>query len=128
MLGKGGNLDAFHQAWVDIWGMNVSPKARHFLWRACTNSLPTRCLLKQRHLIDDDSCPWGCGEVETTQHALFTCSRVAGLWEELNCFPLCNNLMSLSLCDLVESWKHLDKHMVERGVMLAWCLWCDRNL
>lgn len=77
MLGKGGNLDVFYQAWVDIWGMNVSPKVKHFLWRSCTNSLPTHFLLKFRHLIEDDLFPWGCGEIESTSHALFTCHRVA---------------------------------------------------
>lgn len=32
MLGKGCDFAAFHLAWVEIWGMDVVPKARHFLW------------------------------------------------------------------------------------------------
>lgn len=35
-LGKGGNLEAFHQAWIDVWGMDTSLKVCHFLWRVCT--------------------------------------------------------------------------------------------
>lgn len=31
MLGKGCKLDLVPQAWVAIWGMDTSPKARHFL-------------------------------------------------------------------------------------------------
>lgn len=34
MLGKGGNLDSFQPAWVDIWSLEASPKVRDFLWRA----------------------------------------------------------------------------------------------
>ena len=46
MLGKGGNLDNFHQAWLDIWSMEVSPKVKHFIWRLCSYTLPVRGLLK----------------------------------------------------------------------------------
>lgn len=30
MIGKGCNLDAIHTAWAEIWGMEASPKVRHF--------------------------------------------------------------------------------------------------
>ncbi|XP_019105528.1 uncharacterized protein LOC109135246 [Beta vulgaris subsp. vulgaris] len=103
MLGKGGNLDSFHQAWVDIWSMEASPNVRHFLWRLCTNSLPTRSLLKFRHLIDDDGCPWGCGAAESTSHAVFECPRVYDVWVECGCAEMCTDASSLSMCDLVES-------------------------
>lgn len=45
MLGKGGNLDNFHHAWVHIWGADTSSKVRHFFWILCTNSLHVRALL-----------------------------------------------------------------------------------
>lgn len=39
MLGKGCNLDLFHNAWVEIWSLNVSPKVRQF----CGVYALTRC-------------------------------------------------------------------------------------
>lgn len=104
MLGKGCNLDDFQQAWVDILSYEVSPKVRHFLWRLCTNSLPTRSLLKYRHFIDDDSFPWGCGEVETARHAIFDCPRFAEVWSECGCDVLRAGNTDLNMCELVASW------------------------
>lgn len=57
MMGKSGNLDQFCKAWVCILGLDVSSKIRQFLWRPCSSFLLTRAMLKQRHIIDDDSCP-----------------------------------------------------------------------
>lgn len=62
MIGKGGNLDNFHQAWVEIWSLDTIRKVSHFLWRLCTNSLPARALLLHYHFIEDASCPWGCAK------------------------------------------------------------------
>lgn len=31
MLGKRCTMDNFHQAWVEIWGVKISPKVRHVL-------------------------------------------------------------------------------------------------
>ncbi|XP_057250151.1 uncharacterized protein LOC130591219 [Beta vulgaris subsp. vulgaris] len=95
MLGKGGNLDSFHQAWVDIWSMEASPK--------------------------------GCGAAESTSHAVFECPRVYDVWVECGCAEMCIDASSLSMCDLVESWRKLDRKKVIRGIFLAWCLWGERN-
>lgn len=71
MLGKGCNLDAFHQAWLGIWSLEISPKVRHFFWRIYTNTLLVRKLLKIRHLIEDAACPWCHQEEETIGRAIF---------------------------------------------------------
>ena len=127
MIGKGGNLDNFHQAWVDLWGLNASPKVRHFLWRLCTNSLPVRGLLKHRHLINDDSCPWGCGEQETTYHAIFGCPRISSLWTDSGCAALCDVTGVDTICDLLLSWRNVEAKVKVKGAFLAWCIWGERN-
>lgn len=77
MIGKSGNLDLFHQVWVKLWGLQVSPKVRHFFWRILSSTLPVRAVLKHRHILDDDTCPL-CNEgPETIRHALLTCPRVS---------------------------------------------------
>lgn len=75
MLGKGGNLDNLHLVWKEVWGMEASPKVKHFFWRFCTNRLPTRELLKHRHLVEDARCSC-CGLAdESSYHALFRSSE-----------------------------------------------------
>ena len=39
---------AFQPAWSKIWTLNVPPKVRMFLWRACSSCLPTRENLHRR--------------------------------------------------------------------------------
>lgn len=79
MLSNGCNFDALHLAWVVIWGMDASLKVRHFFWRLCTNTLPTRLLLKTRHMLDAVYCPWCGGADESSSHAIFDCERVQEL-------------------------------------------------
>ncbi|XP_021721052.1 uncharacterized protein LOC110688593 [Chenopodium quinoa] len=127
MLGKGGDFDTFHQAWVEIWKAEVSPKVKHFFWRLCSGTLPTRSLLLHRHMIEDDSCPW-CGDAtETVEHALVGCSRVRDLWTECNCEQMTDWSTAASVCDLVVSWKALGSKVKQRGMFLAWCIWGERN-
>lgn len=92
MLGKGGNLDDFHRAWVVLWSMDVSPKVRHFLWRYCKNTLPSREILRTRHLIDNGSCPWCSEAAKTMNHAVFLCPRIANLWRVHGCEDMVSNV------------------------------------
>ncbi|XP_048499711.1 uncharacterized protein LOC104890046 isoform X5 [Beta vulgaris subsp. vulgaris] len=127
MLGKGGNLDNFHRAWVFIWSLDVSPKVRHFLWRVCTNTLPVRSLLHHRHLMEDASCPWGCGLTETTSHALFCCSRWEEVWQESGCVEMREADANRSMCEIIESWEQVDAKIRVKGAYLLWCMWGERN-
>lgn len=127
LLGKGLDLDSFHQAWVDIWKIEASPKVRHFLWRLCSHSLPTKSLLKYRHLLEEDTCPWGCGAPETDTHVMFECSRVVDLWQDCSCEAMCVGDQATTMCDRVASWRLFDKKLVTKGCFLMWCIWGERN-
>ena len=76
MFGKGCNVDDFHKTWVEVWKLDVLPKIRYFLWRACTNTLPVRAALKKRHIIDDAQCPGCLRSDEIQSHALMNCDRI----------------------------------------------------
>ncbi|KAL2905503.1 Tol-Pal system protein TolB [Bienertia sinuspersici] len=118
-------------AWVDIWDMLVCPKARHFLWRLCTRTLPVLNLLKSRHLIEDTACPWYRKDEESWEHALFDCGRVAGLWTDTNCSSIVKDSCLLNACELVASWRIVDAKTKQRGrvvvVFLMWGIWLVRN-
>lgn len=46
---------------------------------------------------------------------------------ERGCVEMCTGASSMTMCELVESWRMLDRKKVIRGTFLAWCLWCERN-
>ena len=127
MIGKGGNLDNFHQAWIDIWGLNVSPKVKHFLWRCCTSTLPVRDLLKHRHMVDDNLCPRGCGLVETQEHALFACPYLLTVWKDCGVDELRLHSLNLTMCESVMQWQRFDVKLRVKAAYLAWGIWSDRN-
>ena len=127
ILGKGSNLDNFHNAWVELWSLEVSPKVRHFLWKLCTHTLTTRAVLFRHHLIEVADCPWGCGENETAQHAIFHCPRFDEVLMESGCSRMRDNSGCETMCDLVEKWKQLDPKMRVKGAFLMWCIWGERN-
>lgn len=66
--------------WKKLWHIDVIPRVKMFLWRACANALPTRTNLCQRGIEIDPMCTV-CGEKEETVDHLFTeCAPVAQVW------------------------------------------------
>lgn len=79
-IGKSCNFDNFHQAWINMWKLQKTPKVRQFLWRVCTATLPVRAVLKSRYMLEFDDCPRCNNTHETICHALFLCPAVSDLW------------------------------------------------
>ena len=42
--------------WKEIWSLNVPSKIRTFIWRACSNCLPTRDNLHRRRVRVEPTC------------------------------------------------------------------------
>ncbi|XP_021748634.1 uncharacterized protein LOC110714431 [Chenopodium quinoa] len=127
LIGKSCNLDLFHKAWVEIWGLGVTPKVRHFLWRICTGTFPVRAYLNYRHMSDVVDCPWCVNCPETTQHALFDCHTIRALWVECDCVEMSIWPTGMSFLNLIESWSKLDAQKVSIGAILMWNIWHRRN-
>ena len=51
-----------------------------FIWLACHNRLPTKALLAQRHIIQDDICPLCKEAPETIINILRDCTKVKPIW------------------------------------------------
>ena len=74
--------------WSTIWMLNIPNKIKHFLWRACSESLPTKKNLYRRKLITNANCDFCHDHLEDVIHALWDCHLVKEIWwqEEL-CKP-----------------------------------------
>ena len=101
-------------------------KVKHFLWRACTNSLPKKINLVKRRVLSDLVCHL-CGRAdEDTFHALWGCEAVKQGWDRdfnwVNQFEAAQG----SFQDLVA--KVLSKpRMREVFATTAWFIWAHRN-
>jgi len=62
--------------WNLLWGLEVPPKLKHFLWRVSHGWLAIKTKLKRRHVVDDDICQLCRSAEETINHVLFECPQV----------------------------------------------------
>ncbi|XP_048502868.1 uncharacterized protein LOC125498659 [Beta vulgaris subsp. vulgaris] len=84
--------------------MEVSPKARNFLWCACTNTLPVRAALKRRQIIEDAHCRCCPNSNETLFHALMGCERIQSLWVDYGCEAMIDGGEDMEFLDLFLKW------------------------
>lgn len=77
---SGGSRSLSAPEWKWLWGLQLPPKIRVFLWRACNEILPSKATLVHRKVGGDPYCSWCKGKIETTSHPFFECSRSALVW------------------------------------------------
>ena len=58
--------------WSRIWKLNVQPMVRTFLWRACSNCLPTRDNLCRRKIRVVTTCEFCHQETEIVSHIFWS--------------------------------------------------------
>ncbi|KAK9998721.1 hypothetical protein SO802_018324 [Lithocarpus litseifolius] len=56
--------------WKKVWKLNVPPKVRTFMWRACADILPTRDNLHRRRVDVDRNCEFFHQQPKTSAHLL----------------------------------------------------------
>ena len=56
--------------WKKLWRIQVPGKIKHFLWRACTNSLATKENLLKRKILIDAAYTRYLGASEDILHSL----------------------------------------------------------
>ena len=54
--------------WRKIWKLNVPPKVRNFIWRACSNIRPTKESLHRRRVNVDARCELCCQQPKSAGH------------------------------------------------------------
>ena len=64
------------QVWKKIWYLQVPPKFKNFLWRACHNVLPTKQALLKRKVTSDPICKRCHSAVEDSVHAAWSCPEL----------------------------------------------------
>ena len=109
-----------------IWKLKVPGKIKHFLWKVCSDCLPTKVNLMKREILANPTCHL-CGRIaEDTKHALWDCEAVKAVW----CmdFSWVNWVEAAhgSFLDLVD--RLISKPRVaELFATTAWSIWTHRN-
>uniref|UniRef100_A0A803PES3 Reverse transcriptase zinc-binding domain-containing protein n=1 Tax=Cannabis sativa TaxID=3483 RepID=A0A803PES3_CANSA len=68
--------------WLKLWQLKLPPMVKDFLWRVCTNSLPTRFQLSTKHVPIDPLCPLCMAAPETAIHVLVRCVFAQQCWRQ----------------------------------------------
>ena len=75
------NRGDLSNVWKAIWSMWVPNRVQTLVWRAGTNSLPTKVNLVQRKVLNEDVCSECKAQPEDTMQALWTCTILEDMWK-----------------------------------------------
>ncbi|KAF5481399.1 hypothetical protein F2P56_002053 [Juglans regia] len=71
--GESSNAEATDVVWRKMWKLHVPGKIKQFLWKALNDILPTRQMLRKKHIVDEDWCPMCKRVEESVIHVLWNC-------------------------------------------------------
>nr|XP_023880462.1 uncharacterized protein LOC111992841 [Quercus suber] len=74
------DIDAQRKFWNSLWKLNILNKVKIFLWRACTNSIPTMLNLCTWKIVPSLACNHCHVGEESVLHALWSCEAVCSVW------------------------------------------------
>ena len=112
--------------WKSIWRIKVPGKIKHFIWKACLNSLPTKENLLRRKVFQDLVCHLCARESEDVFHALWGCEKIHPIWDLDFGWVDRSRITSNSFYDVL-------KLIQERPLLVAlfattmWSIWYHRN-
>ena len=66
--------------WNKMWKLHIPPKVRNFIWRACSNILPTSTNLCRRRIPVASTCTICQQQEETVAHVLWECPLARNVW------------------------------------------------
>ena len=96
-----GTMEVYRGLWKGVWRLNVPGKIKHFLWKSCTNSLPTKENLLKKTIVSENVCHL-CSELpEDVMHALWGCLKVRQVWQRSFGWLDNNRVTEGSFSDLV---------------------------
>ena len=108
------------------WKLNVPGKIKHFLWKSCTNSLPSKENLMKRAIPIDSICHLCSRDNESVLHALWGSEKVQKVWATNFGWVDRNKASSGSFSNLVQLIQE-KPHIVSLFSITAWSIWHHRN-
>ena len=114
---------AHSRFWKFIWALEVPNKIKHFIWRACRESLPTKKNLCTRKLTRNSTCDLCQEGVEDVIHSLWGCPVLKEIWWEEPCLRQQLYTQFVDFRDLCLGVTNIeDQHLAERFAFVAWSI------
>uniref|UniRef100_A0A2N9EX83 Reverse transcriptase domain-containing protein n=1 Tax=Fagus sylvatica TaxID=28930 RepID=A0A2N9EX83_FAGSY len=122
------DMGEWKKFWKRVWSVRVPHKVRHFLWRACSNALPTMVNLSRRHIVTDDKCGFCLGAEEDVLHAVWGCPSLTELWGH---HGLARKIFRHHHTSILDVLSHIfdcgSGVLVAEMAFMFWCVWQRRN-
>ena len=112
--------------WKGIWKLKLPNKIKHFLWKSCTNSLPTKENLMRRTIIQENVCHLCSDHPADANHALWGCFRVRQVWQRRFGWLVNSQGSEGSFSNLVHGVQKVPK-LFPLFAVTAWSIWHHRN-
>ena len=112
--------------WKSIWKIKVPGKIKHFIWKACSNSLPTEDNLLKRKLLQEAVCYLCPNDIEDVLHALWGCDRLKKVWVVDFSWVDKSRVLLGSFSDLLKMIQGRP-HTVALFAATTWSIWYHRN-
>ncbi|XP_057249366.1 uncharacterized protein LOC130590821 [Beta vulgaris subsp. vulgaris] len=127
------NFEKVEFGW--IWKLNVAPKIKLFLWKACHDGLPSKDRLEKCKVFVPQQCVLCCHNSESVAHLCFACPFTLQVIECLQVsegWPGIPDLINVSISSSFRYWFEechlvLDKASVEKLACVWWFIWFCRN-
>ena len=114
--------------WNKMWKLPIPPKVRNFMWRACSDILPTSANLCRRR-IPVASTRTICQQHEkTVAHILWECPLARNVWGMIpGQLQKCNSEATNYYILARQLEEKLTKKDLELWAMVLWSIWNTRN-
>ena len=118
--------DSQKSFWKNISKMKDPGKIKHFLWKACINSLPTKENLLKRKILQEPDCPRCISEPESAVHAIWSCRCIKVAWDIDFDWVDRSSTSSDSFSDVFQKICS-NPALVPLFAVTAWSIWYQRN-
>jgi hypothetical protein len=114
--------------WSSIWGLQVPPKVRHFLWHTYTKSLPRKKIFTGDIFQLIPSIMSVISLKRMSFHVLWSCRSAMLLWNRFEQFHLFQTAQFTSFNELLRHiFDNLDESHHRTFTVQAWLLWFRRS-
>ncbi|KAL0458285.1 UNVERIFIED_CONTAM: LOB domain-containing protein 29 [Sesamum latifolium] len=114
--------------WSFLWQAKIPSKVKVFIWRICTDALPTAANLNRRIASTSFSCPFCNDDMEDIPHMLFHCPFARQVWSLSN---IGWHSLSMHTHDAFQWMMSLLSNLMTddlyRALIICWCIWWSRN-